>query len=118
MAEALAGSRDGRAREQLRGRLGELEREIAGLRPGRPDQGTQIGYGKRAGDHVNEVTEQRDRSRAAAELEHLAEQVRRALERLEQGGYGICERCGREIAGPRLEALPWAVRCIDCAGLP
>ncbi|WP_068255192.1 TraR/DksA family transcriptional regulator [Janibacter corallicola] len=38
-----------------------------------------------------------------------------ALERLEQGTYGICEQCGRPIGEGRLEARPTATRCIECA---
>lgn len=38
-----------------------------------------------------------------------------ALERLEQGSYGTCERCGRPIGQGRLEARPTARRCIECA---
>ncbi|HEX6122686.1 MAG TPA: TraR/DksA family transcriptional regulator [Ktedonobacterales bacterium] len=41
-------------------------------------------------------------------------QVRAALERLDSGTYGKCERCGREIGARRLEALPYATLCIDC----
>ena len=37
-----------------------------------------------------------------------------ALSRLEQGDYGNCFECGEEIAGKRLRALPFAVRCKDC----
>ena len=37
-----------------------------------------------------------------------------ALARIDQGTYGICESCGREIAPERLEALPYATECIDC----
>lgn len=37
-----------------------------------------------------------------------------ALTRLEQGDYGNCFDCGEEIAGKRLRALPFAVRCKDC----
>lgn len=37
-----------------------------------------------------------------------------ALARLEQGTYGNCFECGDEIAGARLRALPFAVRCKDC----
>lgn len=37
-----------------------------------------------------------------------------ALLRLEQGDYGNCFECGEEIAGKRLRALPFAVRCKDC----
>lgn len=41
--------------------------------------------------------------------------VRRALERLAQGVYGECVRCGCAIAPPRLEARPEAALCIECA---
>jgi len=37
-----------------------------------------------------------------------------ALSRLEQGTFGTCQRCGREIAPERLNARPWARLCIDC----
>jgi RNA polymerase-binding protein DksA len=38
-----------------------------------------------------------------------------ALERIENGTYGTCTACGREIAPERLEAHPWASLCIDDA---
>ena len=38
-----------------------------------------------------------------------------ALRRIEDGSYGTCEICGRPIAPERLEAIPWAARCIDDA---
>lgn len=37
-----------------------------------------------------------------------------ALERLDEGTYGTCTRCGRPIAEERLEALPYAELCIEC----
>ena len=40
--------------------------------------------------------------------------VNRALKKMELGTYGICERCSKPIAVERLEALPWAILCIDC----
>lgn len=46
--------------------------------------------------------------------EHLDE-VDLALQRLDEGAYGFCEVCGREIATPRLEALPATRYCIDHA---
>jgi DnaK suppressor protein len=41
--------------------------------------------------------------------------VRRALERIEDGSYGQCGKCGEEIAEGRLEARPEAALCITCA---
>ena len=37
-----------------------------------------------------------------------------SLKRIDDGTYGTCASCGREIAEPRLEAYPWASLCIDC----
>jgi DnaK suppressor protein len=49
------------------------------------------------------------------EREHrLAFKVREALERLENGTYGICEICGGEIGELRLKARPVTTECIDC----
>jgi RNA polymerase-binding protein DksA len=38
-----------------------------------------------------------------------------ALQRIDAGTFGICERCGKDIAPARLEAIPAARLCIDCA---
>jgi DnaK suppressor protein len=40
--------------------------------------------------------------------------VAEALERIEQGTFGLCASCGRPIAPERLAALPWTSLCIDC----
>lgn len=45
---------------------------------------------------------------------HLTE-IAGALQRLDAGGYGCCERCGCAIAPERLLALPTARTCIHCA---
>ncbi|ANS30703.1 hypothetical protein R1CP_30380 [Rhodococcus opacus] len=49
---------------------------------------------------------------ARRELEDLAA----AQQRLDSGTYGLCTRCGLPIADVRLDALPAAQTCIDCAG--
>jgi RNA polymerase-binding protein DksA len=36
-----------------------------------------------------------------------------ALQRIEDGTYGICEGCGKPIGAERLSAIPWARLCID-----
>ena len=43
------------------------------------------------------------------------QQIRLALVRIENGTYGSCANCGKEIRRERLEARPIATRCIDCA---
>lgn len=41
--------------------------------------------------------------------------IRAALKRLNDGTYGVCTSCGEDIAPKRLEALPHAALCINCA---
>ncbi|MEM8993293.1 MAG: TraR/DksA family transcriptional regulator [Acidobacteriota bacterium] len=40
-----------------------------------------------------------------------------ALKRFDDGTYGICVHCGQQISVERLQAVPWAALCIDCAEL-
>ena len=51
-------------------------------------------------------------------LEENSGQVLRAidaaLQRIEDGTFGICETCGQPISEERLEAIPYATQCIDC----
>ncbi|HVF52782.1 MAG TPA: TraR/DksA C4-type zinc finger protein [Actinomycetota bacterium] len=47
-------------------------------------------------------------------IRDIVEQISRALERIEEGTYGICERCGQPIDAARLKALPYAGMCLDC----
>lgn len=46
--------------------------------------------------------------------EHVLTSIDQALQRIENGTFGTCVRCGRQIAEERLEAIPYATRCIDC----
>lgn len=49
--------------------------------------------------------------------EHVLNGINDALERIDNGTFGTCARCGKQIAEERLEALPYATRCIDCQRL-
>jgi RNA polymerase-binding protein DksA len=51
----------------------------------------------------------------AQQAQRHLEEIDLALERVEQGAYGICETCGEPIAEGRLEARPVARTCIRCA---
>lgn len=44
----------------------------------------------------------------------LIRAIDEALLRLENGKYGICTTCGKEISKARLEAVPWTRLCISC----
>ena len=45
----------------------------------------------------------------------MLEQVNDALRKIDDGTYGLCDRCHKPIAPGRLEALPYATLCIECA---
>lgn len=47
--------------------------------------------------------------------EQVLEEIDAALRRIDEGTYGVCTNCGKSISEERLEALPWASLCIDCA---
>jgi len=65
-----------------------------------------------------------DRSVASLSQETLFEQasqrrqqlrrIEGALRRMDEGSFGTCQVCEREIARRRLEALPWTQYCLDC----
>jgi len=44
----------------------------------------------------------------------LIAKIEKALERVENGTFGICERCGEEISEERLKARPVTTLCIEC----
>ncbi len=44
----------------------------------------------------------------------LVHKIDEALERIEEGSFGICEECGEEIGRARLEARPVTTLCINC----
>jgi DnaK suppressor protein len=47
-------------------------------------------------------------------IRDLIDQITRAIGRIDEGNYGICERCGRPIDAARLKALPHALLCMEC----
>ena len=46
--------------------------------------------------------------------ERLLSAIDAALQRIEDGTYGICQGCGKPIGAERLDALPYTTQCIEC----
>lgn len=44
----------------------------------------------------------------------LIKKIKKALERIDNNSFGICEKCGEEISIQRLKARPVTTQCIDC----
>ncbi len=82
---------------------GDVRREDAA------DPDVPIEPGERASDVEGRLLSmQRGQS-----LTELLYQIDRALEKIEEGVYGICEESGAPIGAERLEAKPWARFCIE-----
>jgi DnaK suppressor protein len=60
-----------------------------------------------------DLTEEGTARALAADQERLLTQVERALQRMDEGTYGLSEVSGRPIPLERLEALPWATTTVD-----
>jgi DnaK suppressor protein len=44
----------------------------------------------------------------------LIKKIKKALERIDEGTFGICEKCGEDISIERLKARPVTTQCIEC----
>jgi DnaK suppressor protein len=83
--------------------------EHARLAQERSDSGNDIG------DDATQISEVSKNLALKRHLEHLLAQIEAAIRRIEQGVYGMCERCGQVINPERLQALPYATTCLGCA---
>jgi DnaK suppressor protein len=100
------------ARERLlemkRQILREINEDLRHGREGAKDDGM---------DTYDLASEERDREinfiLSDREREKL-QSVEEALERIDEGSYGICESCELEIAAGRLEAMPFTRLCVSC----
>lgn len=63
---------------------------------------------------ATEVSESQRGQQLREHEEQHVQLLEAALRRIEAGGFGLCQACGKSIAPERLEALPWASDCIDC----
>jgi RNA polymerase-binding transcription factor DksA len=82
--------------------------------PGSGDHWERSGYGDHQADDATEVFEREKELGLEATLQEHLRQVDHALRRIEDGTRGQCERCGKQIAKARLDAMPEATLCIDC----
>jgi DnaK suppressor protein len=94
-------------------RVAALEREFTGIAEAAGAAGTDD-------EHDPEgATLAFERQHAAALLEQARERlaaIDAALDRVRDGRYGVCDRCGQPIGDERLAARPAALTCIRCAG--
>lgn len=95
--------------ERLRAEISEAESDIADLLRA----GTDMGGEDQADTGSKTFEREHEMSLAASHREMLA-QTERALGRIDNGTYGICESCGNPIGKARLQAFPRATLCLTC----
>lgn len=99
----------------LRARLAELQGRATELkRP--PERGAAIGFGKRIGDGTSEAIGRLTEVGVADSLDAIEARLERAIEKLDDGTYGVCDTCGTEIPTGRLKFAPESSLCVTCAG--
>ncbi len=102
---------DEQVRATLLAKEAELVAQMEQLSEPTQEQGS-ISFGKRVGDGTAMAVDRLTAVTAHDNLRATLEQVRHALARLDEGGWGVCEVCGETIPEGRLEARPWATRCL------
>jgi RNA polymerase-binding transcription factor DksA len=103
--------------DALRARLASLDEELAALTAVPRDPAAAVSFGKRIGDGTTEAIDRMTKVGTAEQLAVIRVDVVRALEKIDDGTYGLCDRCGASIPEERLEARPWSTLCVSCASL-
>ena len=91
------------------------DRERLAVLAERPERGSAVSFGKRIGDGTSEAMSRLTDARVAETIEHGLRRTERALAKLAQGTYGVCDGCGARISPGRLKAMPDGVLCLNCA---
>ena len=92
----------------------DVEAELASLAAPAEDTG-DISFGKRVGDGTSIAVERITQVAAHDGLQDVLADINRALNKVDEGTYGVCDSCGGAIGSARLEVRPWSVRCVDCS---
>jgi RNA polymerase-binding transcription factor DksA len=101
-----------RTRTQLEGRLKTLEARLEEI-----DEILRQPEDKDHEERANEWDDDDILDRLARALREEVSLLRVALQRIDDGSYGICWACGKPIGLRRLQALPQATTCVRCAHL-
>ena len=94
-------------RDRTRERLADLAK--------RPERGSALGFGKRIGDGTTEAVSRLTDIGVGGSLERVLARTERAIAKLDDGSYGICDACGEPIPPGRLRAMPDGTLCLACA---
>lgn len=99
-------------RDELKAELAQLDQELQWLAVDQDDE--RGGLGNHMSDDGSSLMEQERVATVRADLEALLKEVEAALTRMDEGTYGICQRCHCPIPEERLEAIPHVQFCVEC----
>jgi len=102
-----------RIRKELEAERARLQQELSSSKATFAES-DRPGLGTHMADHATEVSEQAVNQAVRRRLRHTLELVNRALEKMGQGTYRVCDRCGGSIDPARLKAHPYATLCMSC----
>lgn len=74
-----------------------------------------MSFGKRIGDGTSEAVSRLTDIGVGESLERGLNRTERALAKLDEGTYGMCDACGAPISSGRLRAMPDGVLCLECS---
>ena len=100
--------------EALRAELNQKKEELT-ARLSRISANLRRGYEADSKERAKQLEDNEVVDALGNEARLELSQVARALEQIKNGTYGICVSCGEEIPLARLQAQPFADRCIRCA---
>ncbi|HEY9040154.1 MAG TPA: TraR/DksA family transcriptional regulator [Roseovarius sp.] len=100
-----------RHKQQIEARLDELNHRLKSV-----DEALDVTADPDLEDQAIELQDDEVLESLGRAGEREIQLLGRALVRISNGTYGICKKCGEEIATERLDVVPYAVLCRDCAG--
>ena len=95
---------------RLRARLEELEKRLGAIKRDVTQE-----HSSDSGEQAQERENDEVLDAIGSETTDAIASVKAALRRIDEGAYGACVSCGEAISASRLEALPEATLCINCA---
>lgn len=78
------------------------------------ESGDLSAYSLHPADMATDTYEKEKNIAILSNLSNTLGAINEALYRIEQGTYGICEECKKEISAARLDAMPTACLCVEC----
>ena len=99
-------------KKRLEEKRAEIQQNISSLTWAHPDPEKVDESSEDFGAEAVEFNEMQQEQAILVNEQALLTEVEDALKRTEDGSYGTCVVCGQPIPDKRLEAIPWAARCI------